>query len=44
MGDVLGRMEQTILAWQHFTHSQPERRVPYSVLAHMMSLLRDLLL
>lgn len=44
MGDVLGRMEQTVLAWAHYTHNQRDRRVPYTVLADMMALLRDLLL
>lgn len=44
MGSILGRLEQTVLVWKHFTHGDPERRMSTSRLVDLLSLLRDLLL
>jgi len=44
MGEVLGRLEQTVLAWKHFTRFFGDRRLPFSVLFEMLGVLRDMLL
>jgi hypothetical protein len=44
MGEVLGRLEQTVLVWKHFTRYTGDRKLPYSLMFEMMAVLRDLLL
>jgi hypothetical protein len=44
MGEVLGRLEQTVLVWKHFTRFFGDRKLPFSVLFEMLSVLRDVLL
>lgn len=40
MGDVLGRLEQAMRIWQHFTDSAPRRQVAYMRMQEMLSALR----
>jgi hypothetical protein len=44
MGEVLGRLEQAVLVWKHFTRFFGDRKLPFSVLFEMLGVLRDMLL
>lgn len=44
MGEVLGRLEQTVLVWKYFTRYFGERKLPFSMLFEMLGVLRDVLL
>jgi hypothetical protein len=44
MGEVLGRLEQAVLVWKHYTRFFGDRKLPFSVLFEMLGVLRDVLL
>ncbi len=42
MGEVLGRLEQTVAVWRHFIRHYPERRLPFALLSEMLDVLRSI--
>ena len=42
MGDVLGRLEQTISVWTHYARRANERRLPFILLIDMLSIMCQL--
>ncbi|HYN39525.1 MAG TPA: hypothetical protein VES39_09755, partial [Rhodospirillales bacterium] len=43
MGDVLGKLEQAMLVWKHFTRTFLNGRLPPTLLIELLGVLRDLL-
>jgi hypothetical protein len=44
MGDVLGKLEQGMLVWKHFTRTFQDGRLPPALLLELLAVLRDLLI
>jgi hypothetical protein len=42
MGEVLGRLEQTVAVWRHFVRHYHERRLPFALLSEMLDVLRSI--
>ncbi|QLH39243.1 MAG: hypothetical protein HWD60_10220 [Defluviicoccus sp.] len=42
MGEVLGRLEQTVAVWRHFVRHYPERRLPFALLSELLDVLRSI--